>query len=155
MGKKKVICKTAWSAAAPSVVYRFVRDGATWPVWSPLGAFRLEREGKDGGESVGAIRVFTTRGLKSVEELVELQPDRRLSYTLVRGMPLKDYRADVDLEPHDGGTSIQWRSTFHPKYPGTGWLYRVGLGRFIQRCVDGLAAHAASIAQADAAEAQR
>src|SRR5256885_1852918 len=70
-------------------------------------------------------------------------------------LALKDDRADVGIDPHDGGTSIQWRSTFHPKYPGTGWLYKVGLGRFIQRCVNGLAAHAASVAQADAAEAQR
>ena len=155
MGKKKVIHATAWSSASPEVVYRFVQDGATWPVWSPIGSFRLQREGKTGGESLGAIRVFTTGRSNSVEELVELQPNRRLSYILLEGLPLKDYRADVDLEPHDGGTTITWHSEFHPKYPGTGWMFRYGLGKFIQRCVDGLAAHATSAAQADATEAQR
>jgi hypothetical protein len=32
------------------------------------------------------------------------------------------------------------------KVPGTGWLYRRTLERFIQRCADGLAAQAASLA---------
>src|SRR4051812_45787911 len=144
MGKKKVICETAWSSAAPEAVYRLMRDGSTWPVWSPIGSFRLEREGNRGGESVGAIRVFTTGRAKSVEEIVELQPDRRLSYILLSGLPIREYRADVDLEPRDGGTAIQWRSTFRPKIPGTGWLIRRALGKFIKRCVDGLAAHAAA-----------
>ena len=148
---EKVICETAWSAAGPAAVYRLMRDGSTWPVWSPIGSFRLEREGEGGGESVGAIRVFKTGRATSVEELVELRPDRRLSYILLSGLPIRDYRSDIDLEPRDGGTAIQWRSTFHPKRPGTGWIYRYALGKFIQRCVDGLAAHAAGVAQADAA----
>jgi hypothetical protein len=60
------------------------------------------------------------------------------------GLPLRGYRADIDLTPvESGGTDIRWHSTFRAKVPGTGWLYRVVLGRFIQRCVDGLAAHAA------------
>jgi hypothetical protein len=33
------------------------------------------------------------------EEIVELIPDRRLSYVLLSGYPFRDYRADVDLEP--------------------------------------------------------
>ncbi len=151
---KKVICEQAWSAAPPEVVYRFLAEGATWPVWSPIDSFELQREGNSGGESLGAIRVFKTGRATSVEELVELRPDRRLSYILLSGLPIKDYRADVDIEPRDGGTAIQWRSTFHPKIPGTGWLIRRGLGKFIKRSVDGLAAHAAGVAQPDAAVAE-
>jgi hypothetical protein len=58
---------------------------------------------------------------------------------------MRGYRADVDLEPKDGGTAIRWHSTFTAKWPGTGGLLRRGLGRFIQQCVDGLAAHAAQV----------
>jgi hypothetical protein len=56
---------------------------------------------------VGAIRVFITKVSRAREEIVELIPDRRLSYVLLSGYPFRDYRADVDLEPTgDGGTVI-------------------------------------------------
>jgi hypothetical protein len=66
-------------------------------------------------------------------------------YELLAGLPLRGYRADIDLTPADGGTVIHWRSRFTAKVPGTGWLYRWALGRFIQRCADGLATHAATL----------
>lgn len=137
----------AWTAASPAEVYRLLRSGETWPVWSPLDSFELEREGPEGGESLGARRIFRTGRTKSWEEIVELQPDRRFSYALLSGLPLRGYRADVDLEPCDGGTSIHWHSHFHAKYPGTGGLYRRVLGKFIQRCADGLAEYASKVSE--------
>jgi hypothetical protein len=61
-----------------------------------------------------------------------------------RGMPIRDYRADVDLQPSQGGTTIRWRSSFRPKVPGTGWFYRLVLRRFIRDTAGRVAAHAAS-----------
>jgi len=133
----------AHAKADPRAVFALLVDGTTWPTWTPIDSFRLERPGRDGGESLGAIRVFRTGRIKSREEIVELVPDRRLGYILLSGLPLKGYRATVDLAPEGDGTAINWRSTFRPKVPGTGWIYRRALTRFIQRCVDGLAEHAA------------
>jgi Polyketide cyclase / dehydrase and lipid transport len=138
---EQTISKRAWTAASASEVYALLRDGATWPVWSPLESFRLEQEGPEGGESLGAIRVFTTGRATSREEIVVLDPDRTFGYALLSGLPLNGYRALVDLVPRDGGTEIHWHSTFRAKLPGTGGLYRRFLGAFIQKCVDGLAAH--------------
>ena len=61
---------------------------------------------------------------------------------LEAGLPLRDYKAVITLTPAAGGTSINWRSTFRPKVPGTGWLYRRELGKFIKGTVEGLAAAA-------------
>lgn len=138
---EQTISKRAWTSATADAVYALLRDGATWPEWSPLGSFRLEAEGPDGGESLGAIRVFRTGRTTSREEIVVLEPDRTFGYALLSGLPLRDYRALVDLEPRDGGTEIHWHSTFRAKVPGTGGLYRRILGAFIQRCVDGLASY--------------
>ena len=143
MGRQD-IRERAHSSAPPAAVYALLRDGATWPTWSPLGSFELQQEGRDGGESLDAIRVFRTGRTTSVERIAELVPDRRFSYELVSGLPIRGYRADVDLSPApDGGTDIQWHSSFTAKVPGTGGLIRRSLGRFIGRCVEGLAAHAA------------
>ncbi len=135
---------TAVSAAEPDTIYALLAEGSTWPTWSPIGSFELERPGPTAPEGLGAIRVFRTGRTVSREELVELVPGRRLSYRLLSGLPLRGYRADVDLTPDGTGTRIRWHSTFRPRVPGTGWLYRLVLGRFIQRCADGLAVYAAA-----------
>lgn len=145
---KQQINATAWTSAGPAEVYRLLTEGATWPLWSPIGSFELEAEGPDGGESLGAVRVFHTGRAKSREEIVELRPDRRFSYALLSGLPMRGYRADVDLAPENGGTSIRWHSSFTAKWPGTGGMMRRALGRFIQRCVDGLAAYAPQVSDA-------
>ncbi|WP_018349681.1 SRPBCC family protein [Longispora albida] len=138
---------TARSAASPHVVFPLVADGSTWPQWSGIGSFELERPGASAREGIGAIRAFRTWPVTSREEIVELVPGVRLGYALLSGLPLRGYRAAVELSPlDDGGTLIRWRSSFTAKIPGTGWFYRWFLGRFIQQCADGLAAHAARIA---------
>ncbi|WP_410613471.1 SRPBCC family protein [Amycolatopsis sp. lyj-109] len=129
----------ARTAAPADAVYALLRDGASWPKWSPLGSFELVREGEAEPEGLGAIRLFTTNGVRSYEKIVALEPGRRFGYALERGLPLRDYVAYVDLSPRDGGTDIHWHSTFTPKLPGTGWCYRWFLGSFIKRVAAGLA----------------
>jgi uncharacterized protein YndB with AHSA1/START domain len=133
---------TATTRASPETVYALLRDGATWPEWSPLGSYELEQAGDHESEGVGAVRIFKTGWIKSREQIVELVPGRRLSYVLLSGLPIRDYRADVDLEPAGDGTLIRWHSSFNPKMPGTGWLFRRRLGRFIEKLVQGLAERA-------------
>ena len=136
-------------------MYELLRAGTTWPTWSGLGSFELERPSPDGdgaggegggaAEGVGAIRVFRTRPYVNREQIVELVPGGWLSYVLLSGTPLRDYRADVDLTPTAEGAEIRWHSTFTAKTPGTGWYYRWFLDRFLQQTVDGLAAYAARV----------
>jgi hypothetical protein len=146
MGKKQEIDVRARSTADQSTVYKLLADGSTWPTWSPIGSFELQQPGEGAPEGLNAIRVFRTGRSTSVERLVELVPGRRLSYILLEGLPLVDYRADVDLEPApNGGTIIRWHSTFFPKRIGTGWIYRLALGKFIRKCVNGLADYAATV----------
>jgi hypothetical protein len=148
MGKKLEIDERAWTAAGPDTVYGLLANGVTWPVWSPISSFELQQEGEGEPEGLNAVRIFRTGRTKSVERLVELRPGQRLSYALLEGLPLRGYRADVDLERSDSGTNIRWHSTFEPKRRGTGWFYRLVLAKFIRRCVNGLAGHAASIEHA-------
>jgi hypothetical protein len=135
---------TARSAADAQTIYRLLADGHTWPTWSPIGTFTPGPDAHS-PEAVGDIRLFRTGRTLSRERIAELVPGRRLSYELLAGLPLRGYRADIDLTPADGGTVIHWRSRFTAKVPGTGWLYRWALGRFIQRSADGLATHAATL----------
>jgi hypothetical protein len=157
MPKTQVIDVVVPTTADPHTVYALLRDGASWPTFSPLGSFELARPSKDGlpGEGVGAHRIFRTKQALStvtnLEEIVVAEPGKRYGYILLKGLPLRDYKAIVELEPTpDGGTSIHWTSTFSAKVPGTGALFRRNLGDFIRRLVEGLAAHAATRAKAGA-----
>jgi hypothetical protein len=128
------------TSAPADTVYALLRDGASWPDWSPLGSFELVSEGQGEPEGLGAIRLFRTGRTRSYEKIVALEPGRRFGYALEHGLPLRGYVAHVDLSPQDVGTEIHWHSTFTAKIPGTGWFYRRVLGVFIKRVVAGLVA---------------
>jgi hypothetical protein len=128
------------STATPETIYALLRDGSTWPVWGPLDKFVLEQPGSPEPESVGAIRNFHTGKYKMRERVAELVQDKRFSYELLAGLPLKDYRANIDLTPVGGGTDIHWHTTFKCKIPGMGWIYRRALQKitenFVRELVD-------------------
>ena len=140
---QQVIEHTVTTEADPASVFRLLGDGSTWPEWSPIGSFQLLEAGDGSPEGVGAVRLFTTGRVKSRERVVERRADEVFSYVLEKGLAVRDYRAVITLSPSgQGGTTIEWRSTFRSKMPGTGGLYRRQLGKFIKETVDGLAAAA-------------
>lgn len=133
----KTIEASARTTASARSLFELLTDATTWPEWSPLERASIERAGHDG--VLGEVRRFETGRTVSVEEVVEVIPDRRLSYVLLSGLPLLDYRADVDIVDQGEERTVTWRSRFRPRYSGTGWLYRLLLARFLQQMVDGLA----------------
>jgi hypothetical protein len=58
-----------------------------------------------------------------VERILEIEPAHRLVYTVVRGVPVRNYRAEVVLDPLDSGTAIRWIATWD----------RTILGRIVHR----------------------
>jgi hypothetical protein len=136
---RQVIHETATTTAGPAAVYELLADGSTWPEWSPIGSFELLEPGDGSPEGLGAVRRFTTGRIRTTERVVERRSGEQFSYVLVSGLPLRDYRADITLTTGPSVTTITWHSTFQPKVPGTGGLYRRQVGKFIARCVAGLA----------------
>src|SRR3954467_13935855 len=57
MGRQRIEHR-ATTTADPATVYALLRDGASWPDWSPIDSFELERPGADEPEGVGAVRLF-------------------------------------------------------------------------------------------------
>jgi hypothetical protein len=148
--QRRTIRGTAHSDADPATVHSILRDRPSWPEWSTLG--RYEHISGTEGE-LDAVCVFITNGIKSVEQIVELVPDRRLSYALLSGLPMKGYRADIDLTATTGpdgstGTDIEWCSSFEPKIPGTGWFFGLMMGRLIPGMAAALASRADQVSSA-------
>jgi ribosome-associated toxin RatA of RatAB toxin-antitoxin module len=138
----------ATSRAGAATVFELASDSTSYPTWSMIGSCEIVKAGDSLG--LGELRIFRTGFLRLLEEVVEVVPDRRVSYVVHRGLPFRDYRADVDLEPLEGGgTSIRWRCAFYPRIPGTGWLCRAFMRSVLSSMAPALAHHAEELERAD------
>jgi uncharacterized protein YndB with AHSA1/START domain len=142
---RSVVEATARSKAPREVVWRVLADARAWSAWGDWQTTELEREGDPPPDGVGAIRRFTRRPVTTREEVVLFDPPSRLAYTLLSGIPVRDYRAEVTLsDAGGGGTNIHWESRFDAKVHAMDPVMRRLVGTVI-----------ADIAQKVAAEADR
>lgn len=133
----------ATTTASPATLWTRLADARGWSSWSSFDRSELLETGQDGGDGLGALRRFQYKKNVSVERVVAFEANRHLGYTLVSGLPLRRYRADVTLVPRaGGGTEITWESRFDGPIPGTGRIYGFALQRFLARLVRELVADA-------------
>lgn len=136
--------QVAHSRAPVDAVWPLIGEARRWKEWSFLTRSDLVREGVPAPDGVGAVRRFTTFGIGSREEVLVWEPPVHLGYTILRGFPVRDYRADVIITPNRGGTTLTWSAEFNPKVPGTGAVVWVilrlllrGFARSVCRFADG------------------
>jgi uncharacterized protein YndB with AHSA1/START domain len=132
-------------SAPPERVFEVLADVERWPDWTFPDEAGRERDGSPEPDGRGAIRRFRTGRRLTREEVVTFERPSAFSYVLLEGIAVRNYRGDVTIEPDgDGGSVVRWHSTFDPKVPGTGWLWRSGFRRLLRRIVADLAAAAGS-----------
>lgn len=135
---------TGHTEAPPEVVWPLVGEAARWKEWAGLTTAELERPGRPDPDGVGAVRRFLVGPAGSREEVLAWEPPRHLAYTILRGFPVRDYRADVVIDADDrGGSVVTWSASFDDKVPVGGALVRMVLEAVIGRFVRRLCAHAA------------
>jgi len=136
---------TAQSAAPPERVFALLADATSWPRWAGFLVARgwWDREGSPPPGGVGAIRKLGRWPLYGREEIIVYEPPTNLAYTIVKGQPVRNYRADVTLTRVDDGTLITWTAAFDPLIPGTGAIVTAFLRRIVATFANGLADYAA------------
>lgn len=133
---------TGHSTAPMEKVFEVLADGAGWSRWAGPMVVKSwwEREGVPAPGGVGAIRALGMKRVGSREEIVAYDPPTHLAYTILSGLPVRDYRADVRLSAEGTGTRIEWSGTFTPKLPGTAGAIRLFLlttiGSFVRRLAE-------------------
>lgn len=114
--------------APVDAVWSLVGEAHRWREWSFITRSDLVREGAPTADGVGAVRRFTIFGIGSREEVLDWDPPRHLAYTILRGFPVRNHRADVTVEADHSvdppGTIITWTARFDPKLPGTAMLMK-------------------------------
>ncbi len=107
--------------AGPDAVWPLVADATRYAEWGPWDASGYEPSaggsggsghGADGpGHGVGAVRRIRFRRTTTIERVLEVDEGRRIVYTVVRGIPVRNYRGEVVLTPTPEGTHVRWSGT--------------------------------------------
>ena len=54
----------------------------------------------------------------SIEQILAAEEGRRLAYTVIEGIPVRNYRAEVTLTPAADGTRVRWAATWDATLAG-------------------------------------
>ena len=117
----------AVTSADAAAVWALISDVTRYPQWGPWSAAGYRGDATT--HQPGAVywlrsdKRFLGRYVTTVERVEEIDDGRRVGYTVVGGMPVRNYRAEILLTPTPEGTRIQW---------GASWDKTV-LGQFVLR----------------------
>lgn len=125
---------TATVPVPPSVVWGVVADHAGMSRWTPVRRVEMEAGGSPDPNGVGAVRALHLAGPPIREQVTDFEPERRMAYRLLSGLPARDYTGEVALEPTGGGTRINWTIRFTPTIPGAQFPIATGI-RFANRAL--------------------
>jgi hypothetical protein len=128
--------------APPAITYQVLDDVDCWHVWMP--GVREAQWESSAEEADGPIRSMRARGITVREQIVVADAPHHQGYVMLSGLPVKNYRGDVRIEPRADGCLITWEARFNATIPATGNLIRLAMR-----------ASFAKIASALAREAQR
>ena len=98
--------------AAPEVVWELVANADSYSQWGPWSASGYENLGAQAPDGAGVIRWMRYGRTTTVEKVLVSQRGRRLVYTVVKGIPVRNYRAEVTLSPEGEGTHIRWAASW-------------------------------------------
>ncbi|MHB1496922.1 MAG: SRPBCC family protein [Acidimicrobiales bacterium] len=129
------------TCADAGLVWSLVADANRYAGWGPWedGGYRPPSLGPS---RKGMVQWFRyNRRTTTTEEILEVEEARRLVYTVVGGLPVKNYRAEVTLAPASpAGTSVNWAATWDDTVMGR--LVRRRLQQVYYRVVAALVAAA-------------
>jgi hypothetical protein len=98
--------------AAAEVVWELVADVRSYCQWGPWTASGYQSLGDQPPDGAGVIRWLRYGRTTTVEKVLESERGRRMVYTVVKGLPVRNYRAEVTLSPAGEGTHIRWSASW-------------------------------------------
>jgi uncharacterized protein YndB with AHSA1/START domain len=106
--------------AAPEAVWELVANADSYSEWGPWSAGGYQNLRDQAPDGAGVIRWFRYGRTTTVEKVLESERPRRLVYTVVKGIPVRNYQAEVTLSPEGEGTQIRWSASWDRTL--SGWI---------------------------------
>jgi uncharacterized protein YndB with AHSA1/START domain len=106
---------TAHSETPRSAVWARLADLDNWDQWGPWTETTTERDVRT---LVSERKRLSGKPYVMKERVTVVEPEERLEYDLLSGLPVRNYHAAVVLaDAVDGGTDITWSARFDPPWP--------------------------------------
>jgi uncharacterized protein YndB with AHSA1/START domain len=114
MSRRLTIEARAHASADPHTVWALLEDVNRYQDWGPWSESGYVEQPSASPHGPGAVRRLRYRNRRAVtiEPVVEVEPGRRLVYDVTSGIPVRNYRATVELTPDRDGTQVDWHATF-------------------------------------------
>lgn len=140
------VAAEAVTSAPPEAVWPLVSDVVRYAQWGPWSAAGY----RDGAAThkpgvvywLRSKQTYAGRAVTTVERVDELEENHRVAYSLLGGMPVRNYRAEILLTPVPEGTRIQWDASWDRTLLGR--LVQRGLRSFFPQVISSLAAAASA-----------
>lgn len=134
-------CRFTRRIEAPvEVVWAVLTDHARYRDWTAVPHSRLVTAGAgDDPNGVDAVRFLGVGPIGAKEQVLVSEPPSHLAYTVVSGLPVRDYRADAHLEDAAGTTELVYTGSFRPIVPGTGPVLALLVRTVLRTLVSSLA----------------
>jgi uncharacterized protein YndB with AHSA1/START domain len=106
--------------AKPEVIWALIADVSRYPEWGPWRAAGYRTAEAAAPPGPGTVRWLRSarRYPATVEKILVAEEPRLLAYTVIGGMPVRNYRSEVTLTPAAGGTHVRWTATWDPTIGG-------------------------------------
>lgn len=98
--------------ATPEAIWALISDADTYAKWGPWDAGGYEPGAVDGSREAKEVRWLRAGRTKTVEQVLEAEEPKRLVYTVIKGIPARNYRAEVTLTPAGSGTHVRWAAAW-------------------------------------------
>jgi carbon monoxide dehydrogenase subunit G len=102
-------------AAPPAIIWSVLADYPGMTKWAGARTVDIERPGTDVPNGVGTIRALKSWHGTIREEITGFEPERRMSYKGLSGVPARDYRGVVELSGRGETTQMSWTVSFQPR----------------------------------------
>jgi uncharacterized protein YndB with AHSA1/START domain len=102
----------------PGIVWELISDATTYPRWGPWIEAGYRHPGDASPRGPGAVywlrssRHYGPYHPVTVERILDAEEGQHLAYTVIGGIPVRHYRAEITLTPADGGTRIRWSASW-------------------------------------------
>lgn len=147
-------------AAPIEAVFDAVSDHERFISGPTIEECRVEKEGAEERNGLGAVRRVRGGGYVFVEDIVGFDRPRRYDYRVVelksargRRQPFHHELGWLELTEVDGGTRVDWRSRFRFTIPLLGWALERVQGPGLAKVFAGMLAAAKARVEAEVAAA--
>ncbi len=110
---------TAVVDAPVSRVWETLADHEGMSSWGPI-KVTLDKVGTPDRNGLGAVRRINAPGPAPaiLEEVTVFEPQQRLGYKALSGVPFRNYNGEITLTATEKGTRIEWALSIDQRIPG-------------------------------------